>query len=76
VVVGLKNGVGYRFRVAAHNALGRGPTSAFTNTVKPSARLVWNYWCTPLPMTTMHIGALGIASPWAGEVLLPGHPGD
>ncbi len=73
VIGGLRNGIRYRFTVAARNVLGRGPRSAASNTVKPSAALVWAVWCTPLPMETMHIGALGIAAPWAGEVLLPGN---
>jgi Galactose oxidase-like, Early set domain/Fibronectin type III domain/Glyoxal oxidase N-terminus len=72
VVGGLRNGVRYRFSVAARNVLGTGPTSAFTNAVKPSAALVWAFWCTPFPMEAMHIGALDIYTPWAGEVLLPG----
>jgi hypothetical protein len=75
VVLGLKNGVSYRFRVAARNALGSGRVSAFSDTVKPSARLVWNFWCTPIPMEAMHVGALDIYTPWAGEVLVRGHPG-
>ena len=73
LVGGLRNGVRYRFTVAARNALGTGPTSAFTNTTRPSASLVWAFWCTALPMETMHLGALGIAAPWAGERLLPGN---
>jgi len=72
VVGGLRNGVRYRFTVAARNALGTGPRSAFTNTTRPSASRVWAFWCTLLPMETMRLGALGSASPWAGEVLLPG----
>jgi hypothetical protein len=76
-VGGLRNGVRYRFKVAARNALGRGPTSPFTNTVEPSAKLVWPFWCTALPMDTlpmgtMRVGRLGSSSPWAGEILLPG----
>ncbi len=73
LVGGLRDGVRYRFTVAARNALGTGPTSAFTNTTRPSASLVWAFWCTALPMETMHLGALGIAAPWAGERLLPGN---
>ncbi len=72
VVVGLRNGVRYRFTVAARNVLGRGPTSRFTNTVKPSSSLVWAFWCTVLPMEAMHVGALDLNTPWAGEVLRPG----
>jgi hypothetical protein len=73
VVFGLHNGVRYRFKVAARNALGKGPASVFTNAVKPSAALVWaSFWCTPLPMEGMHLGALGISTPWAGELLRPG----
>ncbi|MGH2853367.1 MAG: fibronectin type III domain-containing protein, partial [Solirubrobacteraceae bacterium] len=69
VIGGLRNGVRYRFRVAARNVLGAGPTSSFTNAVKPSAALVWAFWCTLLPMEAMHVGALDIYTPWAGEVL-------
>ncbi|MFI5005552.1 MAG: fibronectin type III domain-containing protein, partial [Solirubrobacterales bacterium] len=72
VVGGLKNGVGYRFKVAARNALGRGPTSAFTNAIKPSAALALPFWCTPMAMGPMRAGALGISAPWAGDVLLRG----
>jgi hypothetical protein len=74
LVRGLRNGVRYRFTVAAHNTLGSGPTSAFTNAVRPSAKLVWNFWCTVLPTEAMQrVAALGISTPWAGEVLMPGH---
>jgi hypothetical protein len=72
VIGGLRNGIRYRFRVAARNVLGAGPMSAFTNSVKPSASLVWAFWCTPIPMEAMHVGALDIYTPWAGEVLRPG----
>jgi hypothetical protein len=77
VVYGLRNGVPYRFTVAARNALGTGPRSRFTNTVKPTARLVWPFWCTvlpmdTLPMSTMRVAALGTSSPWSGEILLRG----
>jgi hypothetical protein len=73
LIGGLHNGVRYRFTVAARNALGTGPTSAFTNTTRPSASRVWAFWCTQLPMETMHLGTLGIAGPWAGERVLPGN---
>jgi hypothetical protein len=70
VIFGLRNGVRYRFRVTAKNVLGSGPTSALTNTVKPSATLVWTgFWCTSLPMEAMHVGALDVYTPWPGEVV-------
>jgi hypothetical protein len=72
VIGGLRNGVRYRFRVAARNLLGKGPMSVFTNAVKPSSALVWAFWCTPIPMEAMHIGALDIYTPWTGEVLRTG----
>ncbi len=72
VIGGLRNSIRYRFRVAARNVLGTGPTSALTNAVKPSASPVWAFWCTPIPMEAMHVGALDIYTPWAGEVLRPG----
>jgi Domain of unknown function (DUF1929)/Fibronectin type III domain len=48
---GLRNGGRYRFTVAAHNVLGRGPTSAPTNAVKPSTALLPALWCSPALMT-------------------------
>jgi hypothetical protein len=69
---GLRNGVRYRFRVAARNLLGSGPMSGLTNSVKPSGALVWAFWCTPIPMEAMHVGALDIYTPWTGEVLRTG----
>ncbi len=57
-IVGLTNGASYRFRVAARNALGRGPTSSPTNRVKPTATLLpaallTALWCTPLATASL-----------------------
>ena len=68
VIGGLRNGIRYRFRVAARNMLGTGPTSSFTNTVKPSKRLLSAFWCTPLSMTIERVeNPAGSALP-AGEL--------
>lgn len=72
LVGGLRNGVRYRFRVAARNALGRGPRSAFTRAVRPAAVLALPFWCNPQAMGPMRAGALGISAPWAVDVVLRG----
>jgi hypothetical protein len=72
VIGGLRNGVRYRFRVAARSVLGRGPVSKFSNSVKPSRGPAWVFWCNPFSIQTMHVGTLDIYTPWTGEVLLPG----
>ena len=69
---GLRNGGSYRFEVTARNALGAGPTSSFTNTVKPSAALLGAFWCTPFSMAAADAGALAFSTRWAGVVLLRG----
>ena len=68
---GLHNGVSYRFRVVAHNALGRGPASRLTRAVKPSRLALWAFWCTPF--SSMAQGAVGpaLSSLTAGESILP-----
>ncbi len=52
-IIGLKNGVKYRFRVSARNVLGAGPASRLSDSVKPSATLLSATllsfaWCNPL----------------------------
>jgi hypothetical protein len=52
-IIGLTNGRRYRFRVAASNVLGKGPTSSLTKAVEPTATLLpatllSALWCAPL----------------------------
>ena len=47
-VPGLRNGVRYRFRVEAINALGTGPHSRASNPVVPREWLLSLQWCSPL----------------------------
>ncbi|HWX46206.1 MAG TPA: fibronectin type III domain-containing protein [Solirubrobacteraceae bacterium] len=68
---GLRNGASYRFTVAAHNALGKGPVSPLTNGVKPSRTLVSAFWCTPLLMATMRDGPLATSMVASDEIWLP-----
>jgi hypothetical protein len=69
-IVGLKNGTRYRFTVAAKNALGSGPTSRPTNTIRPSRSALWAFWCTPFAMPAGAAGSL-ISSLTAGKFVLP-----
>jgi hypothetical protein len=71
---GLRNGVRYRFTVAARNALGKGPTSPPTNAVAPSKTLVSALWCTPLLMAEMRAGILTGSTVSANEIWFPGGP--
>jgi hypothetical protein len=48
VVQGLQNGVRYRFRVEAVNALGNGPESKLSNETVPEGWLLSLGWCGPL----------------------------
>ena len=47
VVPGLQNGVRYRFRVSAVNALGNGPESKLSNETVPESWLLSVGWCGP-----------------------------
>jgi hypothetical protein len=52
---GLRDDTGYRFTVTARNALGAGPRSSFTNTVKPSSTLFPALWCSPALMAIARV---------------------
>ena len=65
---GLKNGRRYRFTVAAHNALGKGPASRRTKTVRPSAKLLSAFWCSPFLMTMRRLSAPTNLAASSGEV--------
>jgi len=69
---GLRNGVSYRFTVAARNALGKGPTSARTKAIRPSTKLLSALWCSPLLMIMRHLGAVPAAGVPAGQTWFPG----
>jgi hypothetical protein len=73
-VGGLRNGVHYRFTVAARNALGRGPASKRSYAVRPSKTLVSALWCTPLLMAEMRAGILTGTTIAANEIWLPSGP--
>jgi hypothetical protein len=69
---GLRNGVSYRFTVAARNALGKGPTSPRTKAIRPSTKLLSALWCSPLLMIMRHLGAVPAAGVPAGQAWFPG----
>jgi hypothetical protein len=66
----LRNGVKYRFTVAARNALGRGPTSRPSRAVRPSSALLWAAWCSPLAMGASHLGASAAMAAAGGALTL------
>lgn len=68
---GLRNGVRYRFTVRARNALGRGPKSAPTNTIRPSRLALWAFWCTPFSSMAEGIAGPAVSSLTAGTLVLP-----
>jgi Domain of unknown function (DUF1929)/Fibronectin type III domain len=69
---GLQNGRRYRFTVAARNVLGRGPFSPPTKAIKPSAKLLSAFWCSPFLMTMRRAAGPKTSSVTAGEVWFPG----
>jgi hypothetical protein len=71
---GLRNGVSYRFTVAARNALGRGPASARTYAIRPSKTLISALWCTPFLMAEMRAGILTGSTVTADEIWFPSGP--
>ena len=71
---GLRNGVSYRFTVAARNALGRGPASARTYAIRPSKTLVSALWCTPFLMAEMRAGILTGSTVTANEIWFASGP--
>ena len=65
---GLKNGRRYRFTVAARNALGKGPASRRTHAIRPSAKLLSAFWCSPFLMKMRRLSAPTNLAASSGEV--------